>query len=55
MAWRNHTHGGTGSDGIAMPFSAMVLEASATNLIGVRDWRGNERSLRRDAVCFVPT
>ena len=45
MAWRNHAHGGTGSDGIATSFLAMVPG----------DRRGKERSLRRDAVCVVPT
>ena len=30
MTWRHHAHDGTGSDGIAIPFSAMVPTASAT-------------------------
>ena len=30
MTWRHHAHDGTGSDGIAIPFSTMVPVASAT-------------------------
>jgi len=53
MTWRHHAHGGTGSDGIAIPFSAMVLAAFAmilascvvTALVGV--WWGGSMGKRK--------
>ena len=52
MAWRNHAHGGTGSDGIATPFSAMVPVACAMNLIwGQRLKRQGEKFEARCSLC----